>query len=234
MIVRGAHEVAPGPAAVVRRRRRATQRDLFLVERDDPAQALEEIVSLVATRLPGALRRRPASRTCRSSRPSTRARSASTRSTPACATRSTRTASRVLGGRLRLGDKLMLSGRNLHDLGLMNGTVLRLIAVGDDFLTVTADGVTIDLPDEEAPRLQLAYACCVHKGQGIELPAAVVVAHPAAGACFLRREMLYTAMTRARTATVIVGRRDVVAAAAARADTAGRHSRLVARLAGTQ
>jgi exodeoxyribonuclease V alpha subunit len=42
--------------------------------------------------------------------------------------------------------------------------------------------------------------------------------------------MLYTAMTRARTATVIVGRRDVVAAAAARADTAGRRSRLVERL----
>ena len=41
-------------------------------------------------------------------------------------------------------------------------------------------------------------------------------------------------MTRARTATVVVGRRDVVAAAAARADTEGRHSRLVARLAGTQ
>ena len=69
----------------------------------------------------------------------------------------------VLGGRLRLGDKLMLSGRNLHDLGLMNGTILRLIAVGEDYLTVTADGLTIDLPDEEAPRLQLAYACSIHK-----------------------------------------------------------------------
>ena len=33
----------------------------------------------------------------------------------------------VRGGRLRVGDKLMMTGRNLHDLGLMNGTVLRLL-----------------------------------------------------------------------------------------------------------
>ena len=32
----------------------------------------------------------------------------------------------VGGGRLRIGDKLMMTGRNLHELGLMNGTVLHL------------------------------------------------------------------------------------------------------------
>ena len=45
----------------------------------------------------------------------------------------------------------------------------------------------------------------MHRGQGIELPVAVLIAHPAAGAFFLRREMLYTAMTRATMATVVVG-----------------------------
>jgi exodeoxyribonuclease V alpha subunit len=125
----------------------------------------------------------------------------------------------------------MLSGRNLHDLGLMNGTVLRLVDCGEEKLTVSAEGLTVQLDLEEAPKLQLAYACSVHKGQGIELPVALVVAHPAAGAFFLRREMLYTAMTRARTATVIVGQRDVVARAAATPDTSRRHSRLAARLA---
>ena len=114
----------------------------------------------------------------------------------------------VLGGRLRIGDKLMLSGRNLHELGLMNGTVLRLCEHRDEKLTVSADGLIVELPDEEAPRLQLAYACSIHKGQGIELPVAIVVAHPAAGPYFLRREMLYTAMTRARVATLVVGLRD--------------------------
>jgi exodeoxyribonuclease V alpha subunit len=79
--------------------------------------------------------------------------------------------------------------------------------------------------------LRLAYACSVHRGQGIELPIAVIVAHPAAGAYFLRREMLYTAVTRARLATVIVGTREVVARAARTADTGRRHGRLAERLA---
>jgi exodeoxyribonuclease V alpha subunit len=205
-------------------------RDLFLIERDDPRDALGEIVSLVTERLPAhygvdpladiqvfapvyrgalgidALNARLRDALNPHGRP-------------------------VLGGRLRIGDKLMLSGRNLHELGLMNGTLLRLVEQRDEALVVEAEGATIELPDDEAPKLQLAYACSVHKGQGIELPVAVLVAHPAAGAFFLRREMLYTAMTRARRATVIVGQRSVVAAAAARADTSGRFSRLVERLA---
>ena len=139
----------------------------------------------------------------------------------------------MLGGRLRIGDKLMLSGRNLHDLGLMNGTVLRLLEHPTRTTRRCSSRPTasiVALPEEEAPRLQLAYACSVHKGQGIELPVAIVVAHPAAGAFFLRREMLYTAMTRARTATLVVGQRAVVARAAATPDTSRRHSRLGARL----
>ena len=220
-----------GRAAVVRRARGLT-RDLFLIERDDPAAALDEVVSLVAERLPrhydvdpltdiqvfapvykGALGIDAINARLRAA--------LNAGGQP------------VLGGRLRIGDKLMLAGRNLHELGLMNGTLLRLLEHRDDDgdLLVAADGATIALPEDEAPRLQLAYACSIHKGQGIELPIAIVIAHPAAGARFLRREMLYTAMTRARIATLIVGTRAVVARAAATPDTSRRHSRLGARLA---
>ena len=145
------------------------------------------------------------------------------------------------GGRLRIGDKLMLTGRNLHELGLMNGTLMRLEGVradeGDDededggALVVSADDQLFELDERDADRLQPAYACSVHKGQGIELPIAIVVAHPAAGGFFLRREMLYTAITRARLATVIVGTRDCVARAVRSTDAGRRHSRLVSRLA---
>ena len=141
----------------------------------------------------------------------------------------------MLGGRLRIGDKLMLSGRNLHDLGLMNGTILRLLDYREDaeiLIGRAPRARSFELPEDEAPRLQLAYACSIHKGQGIELPVAIVIAHPAAGAFFLRREMLYTAMTRARhghgdrrpARRSSRGRR-------ATPDTSRRHSRLGARLA---
>src|SRR5215212_1165268 len=231
MIVRGAHAVRHGDAPAFEPAGGLT-RDLFLIERADPRAALDEVVSLVSERLPGhygidpladiqvfapvykgalgidALNARLREALNPGGRP-------------------------VLGGRLRIGDKLMLSGRNLHELGLMNGTILRLLEHREaaEALLVEADEMTIALPEDEAPRLQLAYACSVHKGQGIELPVALLVAHPAAGGRFLRREMLYTAMTRARRATLVIGRRDVVARAAATPDTSRRHSRLVARLA---
>ena len=230
MIVRGAHAVRNGDPPSFRPAEGLT-RDLFAIEHDDPRAAVEEVVSLVAERLPryfdvdpladiqvfapvykgalgiDALNARLRDALNPDGRP-------------------------VLGGRLRLGDKLMLSGRNLHELGLMNGTLLRLLEhdEDDEELLVSADGVSIALPEDEASRLRLAYACSIHKGQGIELPIAILIAHPAAGAHFLRREMLYTAMTRARRATVIVGQRGVVARAAATPDTSRRHSRLGARL----
>jgi exodeoxyribonuclease V alpha subunit len=228
MIVRGAHAVRQGDPPSFAAAEGLT-RDLYLIERDDPRAAVSEVVSLVAERLPrhygvdpladiqvfapvykGALGIDTLNARLRETlNPGGRP---------------------VLGGRLRVGDKLMLSGRNLHELGLMNGTLLRLLDHDEDELLVSADGAVIPLPEDEAPRLQLAYACSIHKGQGIELPIAIVIAHAAAGARFLRREMLYTAMTRARTATVIVGQRGVVARAAATPDTSRRHSRLGARL----
>ncbi len=228
MIVRGAHAVRHGDAPSFAGEPGLT-RDLFLIERSDPGAALDEVVSLVGERLPrhygvdpltdiqvfapvykGALGIDALNARLRQAlNPGGR---------------------EVAAGRLRIGDKLMLSGRNLHELGLMNGTLLRLLDENDEHLLVDAEGAVIALPEDEAPRLQLAYACSIHKGQGIELPIAIVIAHPAAGARFLRRELLYTAMTRARTATVIVGRRSVVADAAATPDTSRRHSRLTARL----
>ena len=121
----------------------------------------------------------------------------------------------------------------------MNGTLLRLLeerkAAGEDedgsgALVVAADDAVFELAADDADRLRLAYACSVHKGQGIELPVAIVVAHPAAGGFFLRREMLYTAITRATLATVVVGTADAVGRAARMTESGRRYSRLVWRL----
>jgi exodeoxyribonuclease V alpha subunit len=243
MIVQGAHAIrggrAPSFAAAPEMRR-----DLFLIERASPRAALEEIVSLVAESLPTHYEVDPV-RDIQVFAPVYRGDlgiDALNRALRAALNPDGRP---VRGGRLRLGDKLMMTGRNLHDLGLMNGTVLRLLdetgrdpaASADDddeaALILGAEDQVFRLAPEEADRLALAYACSVHRGQGIELPVAVIVAHPAAGAFFLRREMLYTAITRARLATVIVGSREVVARAAATPDTARRYGRLGERLEAT-
>jgi exodeoxyribonuclease V alpha subunit len=236
MIVQGAHAIRRGESPNFR----ATddmRRDLFLIERASPRAALEEIVSLVSERLPRHYGVDPV-RDIQVFAPVYRGEVGIDALNSALRDALNPDGKPVRGGRLRIGDKLMMTGRNLHDLGLMNGTLLRLLdeisgADEDDegaLLLAADDDAIFHLPPEEADRLRPAYACSVHRGQGIELPVAIIVAHPAAGAFFLRREMLYTAVTRARLATVVVGTREAVARAAKTPDTGRRHSRLAERV----
>jgi exodeoxyribonuclease V alpha subunit len=244
MIVQAAHAIRRGNAPTFA----ATddmRRDLFLIERADARAAREEIVSLVCERLPAHYEVDPIA-DIQVFAPVYRGELGIDALNEALRDRLNPDGQRVRGGRLRIGDKLMMTGRNLHELGLMNGTLLRLLdetgssrdeiadddgKPDDDALLLGADdGQVFRFPPEQSDRLRLAYACSVHRGQGIELPVAVIVAHPAAGAFFLRREMLYTAITRAKLATVIVGSREVVLRAARTPDTGRRHSRLAERL----
>jgi exodeoxyribonuclease V alpha subunit len=239
MIVQGAHAVRRGRLPEFRPSP-GMRRDLFLIERPDPAAALTEIVSLVSHRLPEHYGVDPIA-DIQVFAPVYRGELGIDALNEALREALNPAGRPVRGGRLRVGDKLMMTGRNLHELGLMNGTVLRLLdeISGEDgrddaALLLAAEEAIFRLPLDQAERLRLAYACSVHRGQGIELPVAVIVAHPAGGAFFLRREMLYTAITRARLATVIVGTREVVSRAAAQPDTARRHSRVTERLAEAQ
>jgi exodeoxyribonuclease V alpha subunit len=230
MIVQGAHAIRRGEAPDFTHRDEM-RRDLFMIEKVNAREAREEIVELVAERLPAHYGVDPL-KDIQVFAPVYRGELGIDALNAALREALNPDGEPVRGGRLRLGDKLMMTGRNLHDLGLMNGTLLRLLDETDEpALLLEADNDSrFLLPPEEADRLTLAYACSVHRGQGIELPVAVIVAHQAAGAFFLRREMLYTAVTRAKQATVIVGMRAVVARAARTADTGRRHSRLAERL----
>jgi exodeoxyribonuclease V alpha subunit len=235
MIVQGAHAIrrghapdfAPGPGM---------RRDLFLVARQDPPAAAQEIVSLVCRRLPSHFDLDPV-RDIQVFAPVYRGELGIDALNHALREELNPSGRPVAGGRLRIGDKVMLTGRNLHDLGLMNGTLLTLedeVSGQDDpseaALILSAEGAVFRVPAEQADRLRLGYACSVHRGQGVELPVAVIVAHPAGGSFFMRREMLYTAITRARLTTVIVGTAQAVARAAGTPDTGRRHSRLAERL----
>jgi exodeoxyribonuclease V alpha subunit len=140
----------------------------------------------------------------------------------------------LLDGDFRRGDKLIQT-RNDYDVGLMNGQVA--IAVGADdeegrLIVESDDGRTLAVPAGSARWLRLAYAISVHRAQGCEVPVVVVPVHATHGG-MLSRNLLYTAITRAQRACVLVGQPEAAARAARRADAFDRHTRLSELLAPT-
>jgi exodeoxyribonuclease V alpha subunit len=81
------------------------------------------------------------------------------------------------------------------------------------------------------PEYETAYAMTVHKSQGSEYPAVVL---PLLGEHYmmLQRNLLYTAVTRAKELVVLVGQRRAVAIAVRNNQIMDRHTALDTRLRG--
>ena len=71
------------------------------------------------------------------------------------------------------------------------------------------EGKLVDYPFSQLDELELAYAVTIHKSQGSEYPA-VVLPLLAGPPLRLNRNLLYTAVTRAKNCVTIVGRRETV------------------------
>jgi len=130
----------------------------------------------------------------------------------------------------RVGDKVMQT-KNNYDLDVYNGDIGRI--VGSDgvkkTLTVEFDGKLKPYSYEETEQLTLAYAISVHKSQGGEYPAVVVVMH-SSHFVMLQRNLLYTAITRAKKLAVIVGQRKALGAAIKNTSSRNRNTALAWRL----
>jgi len=142
----------------------------------------------------------------------------------------------------REGDRVMQI-RNDYDIlwtrgsesgnGIFNGDVGRILSVDADneILWIDFEGKLTAYSFEQLGELELAYAVTVHKSQGSEYPA-VVLAAGRAPARLLSRDLLYTAVTRARRLLVTVGDQSIVHAMIENGRKARRYSGLRARLAG--
>ena len=108
------------------------------------------------------------------------------------------------------------------------GRVVR--ADEDEKLVVEFDGRRVEYDQEAARHLALAYAISVHKSQGSEYPAVVVLLLPEHYP-MLQRNLLYTALTRAKSLAVLVGSRRAVGRAVSNAAPMQRCTRLARRLA---
>ncbi|MFE5712351.1 ATP-dependent RecD-like DNA helicase [Streptomyces sp. NPDC056501] len=141
------------------------------------------------------------------------------------------------GGRVfRVGDKVTQI-RNNYDKGangVFNGTVGVVTALDavEQRLTVRTD------EDEEVPydfdeldELAHAYAVTIHRSQGSEYPAVVIPVTMSAW-MMLQRNLLYTAVTRAKKLVVLVGSRRAIAQAVRTVSAGRRFTSLAYRLTG--
>jgi exodeoxyribonuclease V alpha subunit len=132
-----------------------------------------------------------------------------------------------------LGEPVMVT-RNDYARGLFNGDqgiVLKVARDGGparlEVVFQTPEGLRAFAVAPLLQSLELAYALTVHKAQGSEYDRVAIVL-PEEDGPFLTREILYTALTRARSRVTILGSEAAIRAAAARSQR--RYSGLPGRL----
>lgn len=136
------------------------------------------------------------------------------------------------GVAFRVGDKVMQTVNN-YDKDVFNGDIgrIRRIDLEEQTVSVDFDGVSVRYEFDELDELSLAYALTIHKSQGSEYPAVVIPLHTQ-HYLLLRRNLLYTAITRGRKLVVIVGSRKALEMAVSRQDDAKRITGLAMRMRG--
>lgn len=129
---------------------------------------------------------------------------------------------KVMGNLLRSGDKVMQTKNNYDikyvrdggegGIGVFNGDIgeIESIDYAMQRVTVKFDDRTVAYTFEQAKQLDAAYAATVHKSQGSEFEA-VVLCLSDISRRLRYRNLLYTAVTRAKKLLVIVGESSVLA-----------------------
>lgn len=137
---------------------------------------------------------------------------------------------------VRVGDKALWTA-NDSELDLMNGmTVIveHFDGQAGQAAVTDEDGRVVMVPRDKLINLQPAYAMTTHRAQGVEAPITITVMHRhATHPELLCRPLLYTAVTRARRASLIVGDVQTLADAIGRVSSNARHTGLAARLRAT-
>ncbi len=106
---------------------------------------------------------------------------------------------------LRAGDRVIATS-NDYELMVFNGEagVIQQISDRNKTMLVDFDGRVVEMTKEQARGLRLAYALTIHKSQGSEWDWVVVVCHSQHDRMW-SRQLLYTAVTRAKKGVMLVG-----------------------------
>jgi exodeoxyribonuclease V alpha subunit len=229
LIVLNAHRVNHGEMPHIHNR----SADFFFFKEDDPERAAELVVDIVLNRLPSRFGVDPM-REVQVIAPMYRGPVGVNALNDALQTAlngNTRQAEKRLGGRLfRAGDKVMQI-RNNYEKDVFNGDIGLISGIDyeDNQLEVVLDGRFIYYDFTEADELTLAYCISTHRSQGGEYPI-VVIPLLTQHYMMLQRNLLYTAITRARKTVVLVGTSRAIHIAVNNNKVSERYSGLLPRL----
>ncbi|MEG1726520.1 MAG: ATP-dependent RecD-like DNA helicase [Acidaminococcaceae bacterium] len=133
---------------------------------------------------------------------------------------------------LRVGDKVMQI-RNNYEKDVFNGDIGKIKFINGRNVTVAyperQEGETVEYGPAELDELQLAYAMSVHKSQGSEY-GIVIMPLVRSHYMLLQRNLLYTAITRAKQQVLLVGSGAAMNTAVSNDKTRKRYSLLAERL----
>ena len=105
----------------------------------------------------------------------------------------------------RVGDRVMQL-RNNYDKDVYNGDIgfVKSVEPQERTMVVLFDGRPVEYASGDLDELALAYATTIHKSQGSEYPAVIVLLHTQ-HYMMLQRNLLYTAITRGRKLVMVIG-----------------------------
>jgi exodeoxyribonuclease V alpha subunit len=230
MIVVNAHRINEGlfPQQSIKP---PPEADFFWVEGDDPAQVRDKIIDLVASRIPRTYGFDP-TRDIQVLSPMHKGEVGTQVLNELLQQRLNPTGRELVRGknRFRVGDRV-LQTRNNYEKDIFNGDLGWIVEVDphECELTVDFDGRLVPYETSDLDELTLAYAVSVHKSQGSEYPVVVV---PVVTQHFimLKRNLIYTALTRARKLAVIIGGKKALGIGLSAVGTAKRFTHLRYRL----
>jgi len=231
-IIRAAHAVNAGILPELTHSASAGPRDFYWIEKEEPEDAADVILRMIAERIPARFGFDPV-RDIQLLCPMNRG---------VDGTNAMNNALQDLlnpgdkpfftfGERkFKVGDKVMQTANN-YDKNVFNGDTGYIIFIDthDRKFTVDFDGFVVDYSFDDADQITLAYAVTVHKSQGSEYP---VVLMPLLSRHFmmLQRNLLYTGMTRAKKLMILVGSKKAISMAVRNFVREPRHSLLLPKL----
>ena len=204
-IIYNAHRIINGNFPILDNK---NSKDFFFDNVEDEEKAAQEVISLVRSRLPAKYPCKEIQVLCPNRKNSTGCNMLNVIMQEALNPEGPATEHH--GTIYRKGDRVMQT-KNNYQKGVFNGDVGTVTAAdGDSIYVMFDDGETAQhYADEEFGELDLAYATTIHKSQGSEYDIVVIVLMKSAS-IMLQRNLLYTAVTRAKDVCLIVGQKQAI------------------------